>query len=96
VTSRNAEGKGESVIAPDEIGGCNKERALRTIGFLDTGVRQAFLAGEVGVEDTKTILDQMKKARERCQSGDVNACQVLAQLTAGLSQESLEEAESQV
>ena len=69
---------------------------MRTIGFLETGVRQAFLAGEVGVEDTQTILDQMKKARERCQSGDVDACQVLAQLTADLSQESSEETEAQV
>ena len=96
MTSGNADGKDENIIAPDEIARCDRERALRTIGFLDTGVRQAFLAGEVGVEDTKTILDQMKKAKERCQSGDVNACQVLAQLTADLSQESLEEAESQV
>lgn len=96
MTSGNADVKEEDTIAPDEIGGCDKERALRTIGFLETGVRQAFLVGEVGVEDTKAILDQMKKARERCQSGDVNACQVLAQLTADLSQESLEEAESQV
>ncbi len=92
MTSGNAEGK---EIAPDKIGGCRREWALRTIGFLETGARQAFLAGEVGVEDTKTILSQMKKAKESCQSGDVNACEVLAQLTADLSQESLEETEAE-
>lgn len=92
MTSGNAEGK---EIAPGEIRRCRKGWALRTIGFLETGAREAFLAGKVGVEDTKAILEQTKKAKESCQSGDVNACEVLAQLTADLSQESLDEAEAE-
>jgi len=77
------EKQGGQVIAANKE--CDKEEALRTMRLLEKGTRQAFLDGELGVEDTKTRLDQIEEAKERCEAGDVSACQVLDVLVAGLT-----------
>ena len=65
----------EVTIPADEA--CNTAHALRTIRLLEKGARQAFLDGDVTVEDTKTILDRVKEANKRCETGNVNACLIL-------------------
>ncbi len=74
--------EGQVIAANEE---CNKEEALRTMRLLEKGTRQAFLDGELSVEDTRTRLDQIEEAKERCEAGDVSACQVLGGLVAGLT-----------
>ncbi|MBA7711580.1 hypothetical protein ES703_120546 [subsurface metagenome] len=71
------------VIAANEE--CDKEEALRTMRLLEKGTRQAFLDGELGVEDTKIRLDEIEEARKHCEAGDINACQVLDVLVVGLT-----------
>jgi len=68
-------------------GKCNKEQALLTMRLLEKGTRQGFLDGELGVEETQARLDSIREARERCEAGDVNACLVMSDLLAGLTQE---------
>lgn len=75
-------GEGQAIATKKE---CNKEEALRTIRLLEKGTRQAFLDGELGVEDTKGRLDQVEQAYKRCEAGDVDACEVLDGLMAGLT-----------
>ena len=65
---------------------CDKEHVLRTMRLLARGTRQAFLDGELAIEDAKLILDQVKEAKERCEAGDVNACVVLKELVVGLTE----------
>ena len=89
------ETKEEGTIIPEETGRCNREQAMRTMRLLEKGVRQAFLDGEVTVGDTEAILDRVNKAKERCESGDVSACEVLADLTTELTQ-NRSETDSQV
>lgn len=88
--NRNLQKEEEGPVIPGEEESCNREEALKTIRLLEKGSRQAFLDGEVSVEDTKRILDRVKEAKESCETGDVNACLVLdelvAQLTEGISQ----------
>ena len=67
-------------------GVCDREHALRTMRLLERGTRQAFLDGELAIEDTKLILDQVKEAKERCEAGDVNACVALKELVVGLTE----------
>lgn len=67
----------EERMAIPTVNACSPKHALRTIRLLEKGARQAFLDGEVGLEDTKVILDRVKEAVQRCQAGDANACQVL-------------------
>jgi len=89
---RNLQKKEEGPVIPAEERPCNREQALRTIRLLEKGSRQAFLDGEISVEDTKVMLDRVEEARERCEAGDVNACLVLDGLVAQLT-ESISESE---
>jgi hypothetical protein len=73
----------EPVIAANKE--CRNEEALRMMHLLDKGTRQAFLDNELGVEDTKLRLNKIEEARKRCEAGDINACQVLEGLVAGLT-----------
>jgi len=74
----------EPVAAMEDV--CDKEHALRTMRLLERGARQAFLDGELGIEDTKLILDRVKEAKQRCEAGDVNSCLVLNELVTGLTE----------
>ena len=58
-------------------GVCDRQRVLRTLRVMEKGTKQAFLDDELGVEDTKVILDRVRQAREACEAGDQNACVVL-------------------
>ena len=60
---------------------CDPERVLRTLRLIEKGTKQAFLDGELTVEDTKTILEGIREAREACEGGDEDACLVLDGLT---------------
>jgi len=80
----------EAAVAPGEPS-CDAERVLKAMGFLETGVRQAFLDGEFGVEDTKDILSRIAEARKRCEAGDITVCSALDELVARLPQEAAEE-----
>jgi len=42
-------------VAAEEV--CDTEQALLTMRLLERGTRQAFLDGELGVEEAKTRLD---------------------------------------
>lgn len=83
---RNLQKKEEGPVIPAEERSCNREQAMRTIRLLEKGSRQAFLDGEISVEDTKAILDRAKEAKEHCEAGDVNACLVLDELVAQLTE----------
>ena len=74
--------EGQVIAAKKE---CITEEALKTMRLLEKGTRLAFLDGELGVEDTKLRLDEIEKSRKRCEAGDINACQVLDELVAGLT-----------
>lgn len=60
---------------------CDPERVLRTLRVIEKGTRQAFLDDELGVEETKTILDRIREAKEACEGGDEDACIALDRLT---------------
>jgi len=75
-----------AAVTPEEPG-CNTERVLKAMSFLETGVRQAFLDGEFGVEDTKDILSRIAEAKKRCEAGDITVCSALDELVARLPQE---------
>ena len=66
---------------------CDPRQVLKAMNLLETGVRQAFLDGEFGVEDTKDILNQIAEARKRCEAGDVAVCSVLNELVTKLTKE---------
>lgn len=83
---KNPEKKQEEPVIPVEEVLCNREQVLRTMRLLEKGSQQAFLDGEISVEDTKRILDRVKEAKERCEAGDVNACLVLDELVAQLTE----------
>ena len=90
--NRNLQKGEEGPATPRAEQPCNKEQALRTIRLLEKGSRQAFLDGEISVEDTKVMLDRVEEARERCEAGDVNACLVLNELVAKLTESKSESA----
>jgi len=71
------------VIPTEEV--CDKEQALLTMRLLEKGTRQAFIDGELGVEETSAKLNQIKEAKKRCETGDVSACLVLNELLGGLT-----------
>ncbi len=77
------ENEARTLIPGEKV--CTREQALRTMCLLEKGTRQAFLDGEVNVEDTYEILGRVKEARERCEAGDVNACLVLNELVIRLT-----------
>lgn len=82
--TKNLKKSEEEVTSPaDEA--CNTAHALQTIRLLEKGARQAFLDGDVTVEDTKAILDRVKEAEQHCEAGDVSACLVLQELVKGLT-----------
>jgi len=89
---RNLQKEEEGPVIPRAEQPCNKEQALRTIRLLEKGSRQAFLDGEISVEDTKVMLDRVEKAREHCEAGNVNACLVLNELVAKLTESKPESA----
>ena len=64
---------------------CDRDRVLSTLGIVEKGAKQAFLDNELGVEETKTILDQIRQAKEACEAGDENACAVLDNLMSRLT-----------
>ena len=64
---------------------CDRDRVLSTLGIVEKGAKQAFLDNELGVEETKTILDQIRQAKEACEAGDENACVVLDNLMSRLT-----------
>ena len=59
---------------------CDRDRVLSTLGIVEKGAKQAFLDNELEIEETKTILDQIRQAKEACEAGDENACAVLDNL----------------
>lgn len=77
--------EGEAVVAAGEPG-CNAERVLKTMNLLETGVRQAFLDGEFGIEDTRDILNRIAEARKRCEAGDITACSAFDEVVAKLTE----------
>ena len=89
---RNLQKKEEGPATPAEERPCNREQALRTIRLLEKGSRQAFLDGEISVEETEAMLNRVEEARERCEAGDVNACIVLNELVAKLTESKPESA----
>lgn len=70
--------------------GCDRGSALEAMAALETGVRQRFLNDEVSVENTKTMLDRIKEAKERCKAGDVSSCEILTDLVEELTQSASE------
>lgn len=74
----------ELAIPADEA--CNTAHVLRTIRLLEKGARQAFLDGDVTVDNTKAILDRVKEAKQHCKAGDVNTCLILQELVKGLTE----------
>ena len=89
---RNLQKKEKGPVIPAEERPCNREQALRTIRLLEKGGRQAFLDGEISVEDTKVMLGRVEEARESCEAGDINACLVLNELVAKLTESKSESA----
>lgn len=72
----------EEVIAPKEEV-CNTERVLRTMNLLERGARQAFLDGELSIEDTKDILGRVEEVKKRCEAGDIAVCSALGEVWKG-------------
>ena len=77
--------EGKAAVAPEEPG-CNAERVLKTMNLLEAGVRQAFLDGEFGVEDTRDILDRIAEAKKRCEAGNIAVCLALDEVVAKLTE----------
>jgi len=69
---------GIRVITDNAI--CIREDPLRTLRLIDKGTRQAFLDDELGIDDTKSILDQINVTRAACETGDESACVLLGNL----------------
>lgn len=82
---KNTEKKEDGPVIPTKELPCDRQQALRAIRLLEKGTRQAFLDGELSVEDTDTILGEVKEAKADCEAGDVNACAVVADLMARLT-----------
>lgn len=66
--------------AEERRGVCDRQQVLMTLRLMEKGTKQAFLDNELGVEDTKIILDRVRQAREACEAGSENACVVLDSL----------------
>jgi len=82
--------KKEEKPNPDLEWGCDRGRALEALAALETGVRQRFLNNEASIEHAKASLDRIKEAKERCEAGNVSACEVLANLVGELTQNTSE------
>ena len=82
--------KKEAKLGSDLEWGCDRGRALDAIAAFETGVRQRFMTGEVSIEDTRTMLDQIKEAKERCKEDDISACEILADLVDELTRDASE------
>ena len=64
---------------------CDRRRVFSTLSLMEKGTKQAFLDNELGIEETKGILDEIRHAKEACQTGDENACIVLDSLMSKLT-----------
>lgn len=84
MNDKNLEKEEESPGIPTEDV-CDTEKALLTMSLLEKGTRQAFLDGELGVQETSASLDQIKEAKKRCEAGDVSACHILSELLGRLT-----------
>ena len=77
--------RGEKAEEPRSQGECDQQRVLNTLSLIEKGAKQAFLDNELGIEETKSILDEIGQAKEACQAGDENACVVLDSLMSRLT-----------
>ena len=76
---------GDNKVVEGTQNRCDRDQALTTLNLLEKGAKRAFLEDELGVEETKNILDQITRARESCQAGDSNACEILNSLVQNLT-----------
>ena len=67
--------------------GCDPERIAMALDIIEKGTKQAFLNGELDIDETKSILDHIELAKEACESGDQNACSALKDLVNDLTKD---------
>lgn len=80
-------------VPPEKLEGqhpvvCDPEQVEKALHIIEIGTKHAFLDDELGVEETKTILDRIQQAREACESGNQNACSALNDLMNELTRDS--------
>ena len=83
---KNTEKKEKEPVIPTKELPCDRQQALRAIHLLEKGTKQAFLDGELSAKDTDAILGRTKEAKQYCEAGDANACAVVGDLMARLTQ----------